>query len=125
MESTSSDKIGIAASILCLIHCLAIPIIFTLSADTLYLVQHELPIIDYLFAIIALVAAVLSAKKTHNKKVKIAFATGWTFFIVGVLFHHNPSLFYLLHIGSLILIVTHIKNIKSCRVKLKKTVPTL
>ncbi|TNE36076.1 MerC domain-containing protein, partial [bacterium] len=112
-------------SILCLIHCLAIPIIFTLSADTLYLVQHELPIIDYLFAIIALVAAVMSAKKTHNKKVKIAFATGWTFFIVGVLFHHNPSLFYLLHIGSLILIVTHIKNIKSCRVKLKKTVPTL
>ena len=120
MESTSSDKIGIVASVLCLIHCLAIPIAFTLSADTLYLVEHEMPIIDYIFAGVALVAAVLSARKTKDPKVKAAFAVGWGLFILGVLFHHHHLMVYLLHLGSLVLIVTHYKNIRQCRVNLKK-----
>jgi hypothetical protein len=125
LEATSSDKIGITASVLCLIHCLALPVIFTLSADTLYLVQHEMPFVDYIFALIALIAAVLSARKTHSRKIKAGFAVGWTFFIVGVLFHHNPILFYLLHLGSVILIVTHLKNLKSCNIKHKKQAQSL
>ncbi|MFN3194448.1 MAG: MerC domain-containing protein [Chlorobiota bacterium] len=120
MKSTSSDKIGIVASVLCLIHCLALPIAFTLSADTLYLVEHEMPIVDYIFAGIALVAAVLSARKTEDPKIKLAFAVGWGLFILGVLFHHHPIMIYLLHLGSLVLIVTHYKNIRNCRVNLKK-----
>lgn len=123
MEQTTSDKIGITASILCLIHCLALPIIFTVSAETLHLAQHEMPFVDYIFAIIALVAAVLSARKTTDPKVKIAFAVGWSLFIVGVLFHENPYLFITLHIGSVILIITHLKNIRSCRINHKKVEP--
>jgi len=120
LESTSSDKIGIVASVLCLIHCLALPIAFTLSADTLYLVEHEMPIVDYIFAGIALFAAVLSARKTSDPKIKAAFAVGWGLFILGVLFHHHYIMVYLLHLGSLVLIVTHYKNIRNCRVNLKK-----
>jgi MerC mercury resistance protein len=120
LEPTTSDKIGITASILCLIHCLALPILFTVSADTLHLVNHEMPIIDYIFAGVALVAAYLSARKTTNTKVKIAFGVGWAFFILGVLLHDNPYLFILLHIGSIILIITHLKNIHSCRIELTK-----
>lgn len=121
MKSTSSDKIGIVASVLCLIHCVALPIVFTLSADTLYLVEHEMPIVDYIFAGIALVAAVLSSRKTKDPKIKLAFAIGWGFFISGVLFHDHPIMVYLLHLGSLVLIVTHYKNIRNCRVNLKKS----
>lgn len=120
MEPTTSDKIGITASILCLIHCLALPILFTVSADTLHLVDHEMPIIDYIFAGVALIAAYFSARKTTNPKIKLAFGIGWTFFIAGVLLHDNHYLFALLHIGSIILIVTHLKNIQSCRIKFKK-----
>lgn len=120
MEPSTSDKIGITASILCLIHCLALPILFTLSADTLHLVGHETPTLDYIFAGVALIAAYFSARRTNNNKIKIAFGIGWTFFIIGVLLHNNPYLFVLLHIGSVILIVTHLKNIHSCRIKLKK-----
>jgi len=79
-----------------------------------------MPIVDYIFAGVALVAAYFSARRTTNTKVKIAFSIGWAFFIIGVLFHDNPYLFVLLHIGSIILIVTHIKNIYSCRIKLTK-----
>lgn len=119
MEPTTSDKIGITASILCLIHCLAIPILFTVSADTLHLVDHEMPIVDYIFAVVALVAAYLSGRKTTNPKIKLAFGIGWALFILGVLLHDNPYLFALLHIGSIILIATHLKNIRSCRIKSK------
>jgi len=119
LEPTTSDKIGITASILCLIHCLAIPILFTVSADTLHLVDHEMPIVDYIFALVALVAAYLSGRKTTNPKIKLAFGIGWALFILGVLLHDNPYLFALLHIGSIILIATHLKNIRSCRIKSK------
>lgn len=78
-----------------------------------------MPFIDYIFAIVALIAAVLSARNTTNPKVKIAFTIGWSFFILGVLFHDNPYLFVLLHLGSIVLIVTHLKNIKNCKVKPK------
>lgn len=80
-----------------------------------------MPFIDYVFAAVALIAAVLSARKTTNPKVKLAFAIGWTLFIAGVLLHDNPYLFITLHLGSIVLIVTHLKNIQSCRVKLKTT----
>ncbi|MCB0702070.1 MAG: MerC domain-containing protein [Candidatus Kapaibacterium sp.] len=120
MEKTTSDKIGITASVLCLIHCLAIPILFTVSADTLHLVNHQMPIIDYIFAVVALIAAYFSGRKTTDTKIKIAFGIGWALFIIGVLLHDNPYLLYLLHIGSVILIVTHLKNIRNCRVKLPK-----
>lgn len=125
MEPTTSDKIGITASILCLVHCLALPILFTVSADTLHLVDHEMPIIDYIFAGVALIAAYFSARRTTNPKIKLAFGIGWGMFILGVLLHDNPYLFVLLHIGSIILIVTHLKNIQSCGIKFKKSKESL
>jgi len=78
-----------------------------------------MPIVDYIFALVALVAAYLSGRKTTNPKIKLAFGIGWALFILGVLLHDNPYLFALLHIGSIILIATHLKNIRSCRIKSK------
>lgn len=115
-----SDKIGIISSILCLIHCLAIPLIFALSAEALHFSEHEFPFLDYTFAFVALIAAVLSSRKTDNRRLKKAFAIGWLMFIVGVIFHDSDYLVYLLHLGSLVLIISHYFNIKACSLKIKR-----
>lgn len=115
-----SDKVGIISSALCLIHCLAIPLIFGFSAEALHAIHHDYPAIDYIFAVISLVAAYFSIRKTDNITLKAGFIIGWLLFIVGVIMHSNPILVWLLHIGTLILIITHLVNLKMCRIPLNK-----
>jgi len=128
-DHSFSDFLGISASILCLLHCIALPIIFisfgvglhSLDAPEYGLEYHDghtefLGLnLDYIFAIFALLAAYISAKRAHFRYIKVLLGIGWVVFIAGVYFHHE--LFYLMHIGSALLIFAHIQNLRACRKK--------
>ncbi len=109
IKKLNSDFLGMLSSILCLIHCLALPFIVVFFGETLKSLEH-LEFVDWIFALISLYAAYDSLRKTQLKGLRITFIIGWLFFIFGVIFHEDKILSYSLHLGSLILIISHIRN---------------
>lgn len=109
IKKLNSDFLGMFSSFLCLIHCLALPMLVVFSGEALKNIEH-LEFLDWIFAAISLYTAYDSIKKTKSKSLKISFIIGWIFFITGVFFHESEILSYSLHLGSLILIISHIRN---------------
>lgn len=111
------DKIGICASGLCLIHCLATPILL-LVFPTLKLTLLESHIVHEIFALVV-ISSILIAVYPHCKKhghtdiIAIAFG-GVAFVVAALLFHDLPSSIAdsLTIIGSILLIIAHFKNMK-------------
>jgi hypothetical protein len=111
------DKFGICASTLCLIHCIATPIIILLfpSIDSFLGNTH---IVHEIFAVIVIslvVIAVYPQCRKHGHKDIIAFAViGSALIITAIfMFEENITLHYILTIaGSISLITAHVKNMK-------------
>lgn len=126
MQTKSSepiDKIAMLLSALCLVHCLLTPIIL-IAFPVLQMLSHNYDF--HLWMAIALVTlaglAFYRGYLVHKKAQVFVFgAIGITFLVLGLF---SPTLFEADHlkyeitltsIGSLILIWTHLKNIKFCR----------
>ena len=121
LNKLNSDWIGISSSILCLIHCLILPIAFITGSSLL--THKDLDILglnfnlDYVFGVVSLFAAYYSSRHAHRKYIKYMFLIGWLIFISGMTFLRGTHLFFMMHIGTSILIITHIQNIRLCRTK--------
>lgn len=112
------DKIGICASGLCLVHCLATPILLiTMPASSVS--GLDSPLTHQIFAIIVTISILLAVYphcKKHGHKDIIAYAfVGFIFILAGILLHDAVSeevTHGLTILGSIVLIYCHIKNMK-------------
>lgn len=112
-----ADYIGIAGSVLCVIHCLATPALLlgiTFFGDN-YLVA-DLHKLDFVFILVN-GAAVYYATRSHQVKwVNLLLWSAFVIFSASLLLEHNWSFFrYLSYFGSLLLIVGHSLNLYFCR----------
>ncbi len=111
------DKIGICASGLCLVHCLATPILL-LVFPTLKITLADNHLFHEIFAVIV-VSSILLAVYPHCKRhghtdiIAIAFA-GVAFVLSGLFMHDLPLAIShtITIIGSILLIIAHVKNMK-------------
>ena len=134
-ENEVSDKVGIVLSVLCCIHCMAIPFLIVFAPALGQLFQDEI------FHNIALATVVplglysfISKIKLHSdKRPLIIGVIGMLFLIAGHLFHvfsheghshgaHAHGTIELVElvgsiVGGLSLVVAHILNIRLCRCK--------
>jgi hypothetical protein len=116
------NQIGAFASFLCIIHCLATPLIFVGK------VVHECSaasccssspwywqMLDFLFLFIAFFAVVYATKHTKNF-IKIALWSGWALFALGILFENFDNHWgkYMMYLGSIVLVAFHLYNRKYC-----------
>ncbi|WP_194972481.1 MerC domain-containing protein [Aquiflexum lacus] len=118
LSSQSADILGISASLLCMIHCLAFPVmislgyIFKFSDDHDHVHEHW-HWMDYFFVILAIWAVYNAAKNTHSKRIKIALWIGVLFFSIAILLHDlNPFMIVISIVASLALLIIHIINWK-------------
>lgn len=120
MKKHFYDYLGIAGSGMCLIHCLAIPILFfvqnSIAKDVLKGLDLENVYLDYLFVLLCFFAVFSVTKQNDSWKISTSF---WVFFIlfsISVLFEEDFEHLDLLGYGaSLGLIITHIININHCK----------
>ena len=120
-----SDYLGMLASSLCLLHCLATPFLFIAKTCSTTCCE-ETPvwwkIIDILFLTISFFAVLASTKKSTNKTIKILMWLTWIA-ISFVIFNEYLSLIDLsdkaIYIPAISLIVLHIYNLKFCQCKEK------
>ncbi len=112
----TGDILGILGSLICLVHCLALPFIFSLSYSILpeFLLQDELihlAILPFLF-----LTAFISFNKgynIHHSKIIIALGViGISLLVAGIYSHvESNSLDLYTIIGGLTLCTSHIFNI--------------
>jgi len=111
------DKIGICASGLCLIHCLATPILLLLFPATkiAFLETHGFHEIFAVIVVSSILIAVYPNCRKHGHNDIILIALTGVLIIMGATFFHDmPELLHvgLTVVGSIFLITAHIKNMK-------------
>jgi len=121
LSKEKSDNIGAIASTLCLIHCIATPLIFIVQSCSLTCCT-ESPVwwssIDYVFILISFFAVYQSTKNTSKNWIKPAL---WISFIglFVVIINEKLSLFYLndnfIYVPAICLITLHLYNRKYCK----------
>ena len=113
-----SDNIGAIASTLCLLHCIATPLIFIVQAGSLSCCGSPpswWKLIDVLFVIISFFAIYNSTLTSSSKIIKVSLWFFWFFLFFIILnekigwFHLNESLIY---IPAIALTVLHLYNKK-------------
>lgn len=115
------DKIGICASGLCLIHCIATPILlllFPVSKISFLGVEsvHEIHEIFALIVVSSILIAVYPTCRKHGHKDIIFIALAGVTLIIGSIFLHDFMSENITHgltiLGSIFLICAHVKNMK-------------
>lgn len=120
---TRSDLYGSLASGLCLVHCLATPVLFAAHTGHVH-GHHNSPVwwgaIDILFIIISLAAVYWSARNTSKKWMEVALWICWALLAFVILnekfewIHLSEAAIYF---PSLLLVGLHLYNRKYCQCK--------
>jgi len=114
------DKIGVSLSAICLVHCLALPVIMATLPFVSFLSFMKNPIFEgliALFAIINAVAAVTTGYKKHKKLVVPAILLSGSillalFFFAHDFIHNNE---YVITIGAFLIGIGHLFNGSYCK----------
>ena len=117
----SFDNIGIIASTLCTIHCIATPFLFVARACSVTCCS-DAPIwwvlIDYLFLVISFYAIFFIHKNITIKWLRASFWISWTILLITIL-NQSIDIIYLpknfIYIPSIVIVVLHYYNLKYCK----------
>lgn len=115
-----SDRVGIIASVVCLVHCLIFPVLVILRiplSEWLHEFWHSL---EYIFLAISFVAVFFSARSTVKPWMRYFLWTSFFALAASILLKHYEAVFDTVAIAAaLILITAHILNIRqlSCQVR--------
>jgi hypothetical protein len=120
MKKSFYDYLGITGSGLCLIHCLAMPVLFfiqnSFAKDFLKGLDLENIYLDYLFVLLCFCAVVVVTRNSNSRKINVSFWLFFLLFSISVLFEEDIEYLNFLGYGaSLGLIITHIININYCK----------
>ena len=117
------DKIGIIASTLCMIHCIAAPFLFlakSCSASCCETTPTWWSSLDYIFLIVSFFAVYQTNKYSSNKYIIYAMWISW-FFLLTVLLNYKVQLFILfegaVYFPAMMLVFLHLYNLKYCQCK--------
>jgi len=108
-----ADKLGIASAILCIIHCLAAPLLLTMGISFL----HN-PVIALLFIIIAFISIYKTTKGSLFNKLSIILWIAFCGFVLSIILEERSKIFkYTMYLSSIILIIGHSYKMHYCSKK--------
>ena len=117
------DTFGIFASALCVVHCLATPLLFIAHSCTMH--SHESAplwwrMADYLFLVISFIAVYQSTKTTSKAIMKPVLWISW-FGLFFVILNERLGLIvipeYMIYVTAITLAGFHLYNLKFCQCK--------
>ena len=120
-----ADYVGILGSVLCIIHCVAMP---AMAIGTSLTQNHHMHIgfisLDYFFILINGIAVYFATRNHKSLLLRIFLWSALLIFAVSLIFEGRHDLFqWLGYLGSVLLIAGHFINLYICqiapRVKLK------
>ena len=121
IKKINADKIGIMASSLCLIHCLATPFLFIAKACTATCCSDTpswWKMIDYLFLVISFGAIYYATKNSSKIWVKVALWSSWIILLFTILnesFKIIPIPESFIYWPALSIVLLHLYNHRFCK----------
>ncbi|MPR35306.1 MerC domain-containing protein [Salmonirosea aquatica] len=113
---SKADYMGIAGSVLCLIHCLITPVLALGTSLTAH--SHTIGVIDldYFFILINGVAVYFATREHRNPLLRLFLWSAFLLFSVSlILENYFPAFRTLGYLGSGLLIAGHVYNLIYCR----------
>ena len=113
-----ADYIGIAGSILCIIHCLAAPMLVVTSnlLRTDQTLQAGFLSLDYAFIGINIVAVYFATRHHSTPTIRVALWSFLTLFGIGLLLEDvSPVFEYMAYAASAGLVFSHLLNLRNHR----------
>lgn len=108
LKKNWADKLGITSATLCIIHCLALPVLMTMGVGFL-----DNPIITLLFVIIAFISIYASSKIKVSHRLTLFLWIAFCGFTLSILLEEKLKLFeYGTYLFSIAIIVGHLLRIK-------------
>ena len=127
----TTDKIGIIASTLCMIHCIATPFLFLAKSCSSACCESSpswWSSLDFLFLFVSFFAIYQSSKNSSKIWMKYTMWSTWAF-LLAIVLNENIHLFslteYVIYFPAITLIVLHVYNLKYCQCKADKCCPNL
>jgi hypothetical protein len=112
----NSDFLGIFGSILCLIHCLALPLFISMEPMMFQFIAEDIHHWDYVFLAFSFVAVYFSTRNSSSFSIKFSFYAVLILLTVSIVWEDSLMVFqYLGYLASIALIITHIINLRNCR----------
>lgn len=107
------DYLGIVGASACLVHCMATPLLLSLTSSLVNDVMFQI-----LFIGLALLAIVKSTKHTHLLGIKALLWVSFAVFSVSIIFEEQFHwMHYVGYAGSTAMIIGHLLNIRLCNLK--------
>jgi hypothetical protein len=112
-----ADYIGIAGSVLCILHCLIVPTLaFSSTLAHSHHADSSLISLDYFFILVNGIAVFYATRDHKSLPLRIFLWGALSLFAVSLIFEHQYQVFtWLGYIGSGLLIVGHLANIYICQ----------
>jgi hypothetical protein len=114
ISASTADMIGISASLLCLIHCLAFPLLISFGFFFGAMDEHgheHWHWLDYAFICLAILAVYFAAKSAHRQWIKPALWITVLLFSGAILLHEDyPFMLFVSASLSLVLALIHTIN---------------
>ena len=106
-----ANLIGIVSSSICLVHCVATPLLIAFGAE--YIIN---PIFKYVFLILSFASIFKATENVTNTKNAILLWVSFWGFLFSTLFQEEYEwLHYSGYLFAILIIIGHILNIKHCR----------
>ncbi|MBY0243885.1 MAG: MerC domain-containing protein [Sphingobacteriaceae bacterium] len=106
-----ADLIGILSSSICLVHCLATPLLIAFGAEFI-----TNPFFKYLFLILSFASIFKATEKVTNiKNATLLWVSFWGFLFSTLFQETYEWLHYSGYLFAILIIIGHILNIKYCR----------
>ncbi len=114
-ETISLDKIGMCTSVICLVHCISIPLFFLFGFDAALRIIDQ-PWVEWMIIVFALFVGVVSflgGFLTHRQHfIPVLFLAGFMLLINGESVVNEVLSLILSVGGGLVIIYAHVQNLK-------------
>jgi len=123
ITALKTDRIGIIANSLCMVHCIATPFIFlakTCSTSCCEGSPSWWSLLDYVFLLVSFFAIYQSSKSTSKSWLKYAMWASWIL-LLAMLLNEKFNIIYLfkyaIYVPAMLLVVLHTYSLKYCKCK--------
>lgn len=116
----SSDSVGILASVVCLLHCLMLPVLILFRVPMSHWLEEYWHAFDFVFLGIGFVAVLYSARRTPFTWMRYFLWFSFAALAASITLKHYETVFNTIAIvAALVLIIAHIINLRqlTCAVK--------
>ncbi|MDO5970087.1 MerC domain-containing protein [Flavivirga aquimarina] len=105
-----ADKLGVFSSLLCIVHCLAVPTFLSLGIGFL-----NNPIIAFLFILVAFISIYKATNGKFIKGISVFLWVSFIGFVISILLEEHAEIFeYGMFLFSSSIILGHFYNMRNC-----------